>query len=169
VRSRRGPHLPVERAIDLFLDHCKVERGLSANTLDGYGRDLGKLAGFLADARPGHRRRRHRHRSGRFLAALAAAGLSARSRARALVAIRGLAGSWWPRSGSTPIPAELLDAPRTAPRSPVVLGEDAVARILARPVRTRRAGSATRRCSSSCTPPGCGCRSWSGCRWPTST
>jgi hypothetical protein len=28
--------LEIDRAVDLYLDHCKVERGLAANTLDGY-------------------------------------------------------------------------------------------------------------------------------------
>jgi integrase/recombinase XerD len=125
--------LPVERAIDLFLDHCKVERGLSANTLDGYSRDLGKLAGFLADAGRATVDDVTTTDLAGFLAALTAAGLSARSRARALVAVRGLcrflvADKWLDGD-----PAELLDAPKLAPRSPVVLGEDAVARILAAP------------------------------------
>jgi integrase/recombinase XerD len=132
--------LPIDRAVELFLDHCKVERGLSANTLDGYGRDLGRLAGFLEA----------RGRAGvdevtaidlaDHLTALAAAGQSARTRARALVAMRGLGrylvGEKWLDAD----PSALLDAPRTAPRSPVVLGEAAVARILATPVRTTPRG-----------------------------
>src|SRR2546425_593731 len=41
--------LELDRAIDLFLDHCKVERGLSPNTLDSYARDLARLARGLVD------------------------------------------------------------------------------------------------------------------------
>src|SRR5690348_5386800 len=82
--------LSLDEGIDLFLDHLKVERGLSPHTLDGYGRDLGKLNAQLArlgrqdvDDVTGADVTEH-------LIALADAGLSPRSRARALVAIRGL-------------------------------------------------------------------------------
>ncbi|MBK9032850.1 MAG: site-specific tyrosine recombinase XerD [Myxococcales bacterium] len=132
--------LAIDRAVDLFLDHCKVERGLAPNTLDGYGRDLARLAGFLGA----------RGRAivdditavdlADHLAALTAAGQSARTRARALVAIRGLGrylvGEKWLDAD----PSELIDAPRTAPRSPVVIGEDAVARIIAAAPRSTPRG-----------------------------
>ena len=41
--------LSLDEAVDLFLDHLKVERGLARHTLDGYGRDLARFAGFLAE------------------------------------------------------------------------------------------------------------------------
>ena len=41
--------IDLDRAVDLYLDHLKVERGLSVHTLDGYGRDLGKFLTLLAD------------------------------------------------------------------------------------------------------------------------
>lgn len=132
--------LAIDRAVDLFLDHCKVERGLAANTLDGYGRDLGRLAVFLTE----------RSRAivdditatdlADHLAALTEAGLSARSRARALVAIRGLGRYLVAEKWLDADPSELIDAPRTAPRSPVVLGEDAVAALLATPARSTPRG-----------------------------
>lgn len=125
--------LTIDRAIDHYLDHCKVERGLAANTLDGYSRDLAKLAQHLTARGRATIDDITAEDLGAYLAALAAAGLSARSRARALVAVRGLcrflvADKWLDGD-----PAELLDAPKLAPRSPVVIGEDAVARILAAP------------------------------------
>jgi integrase/recombinase XerD len=104
--------LPVERAIDLFLDHCKVERGLSANTLDGYGRDLGKLAGFLADAGRATVDDVTTTDLADHLAALTAAGLTARSRARALVAIRGLCRHLVAEKWLDGDPSELIDAPK---------------------------------------------------------
>ena len=127
--------IELDRAADLFLDHCKVERGLSAHTIDGYGRDLARWLRFLdgrgradADAVTPVDVTDH-------LIELAGAGLSARSRARALVAIRGLHRHLVGEKLASRDPTELVDAPRVAPRSPGVLGEDAVARLLAAPRR----------------------------------
>jgi integrase/recombinase XerD len=130
--------LALDEAVDLFLDHLKVERGLARLTLDSYGRDLARLGAFLADR-------------GRqdvddvtelditdHLLGLAEGGLAARSRARALVAIRGLfrhlVGERWLEAD----PTALIDAPRTAKRLPGVLGEDAVSRLIATPPDTPR-------------------------------
>jgi len=129
------PRLAVDRAIDLFLDHLKVERGLAPATLDGYGRDLARLGGFL------DRRGRHQVEAVTaadltdYLIELADAGLAARSRARALVAVRGLFRHLVAERRLDADPSQLLDAPRSAPRSPVVVGEQAMARILAAPRR----------------------------------
>jgi integrase/recombinase XerD len=129
--------LSLDEAVDLYLDHLKVERGLALHTLDGYGRDLARFAAFLV-------------RRGRadiddvtpldvtdHLLELAEAGLAARSRARALVAIRGLCkhlvGERWLEAD----PAALVDSPRIGRRLPGVLGEDAVARLIAQPPDTR--------------------------------
>ena len=130
--------LSIDEAVDLHLAHLKVERGLSLHTLDGYGRDLARFTAFLAER-------------GRadiddvtpldvtdHLLALADAGLAARSRARALVAIRGLCkhlvGERWLEAD----PAALVDSPRIGRRLPGVLGEDAIARLLAQPPDTPR-------------------------------
>jgi integrase/recombinase XerD len=127
--------IELDRAVDLYLDHLKVERGLSVHTIDGYGRDLGRWMRFLvargravADDVTGLDVTDH-------LIELAAGNLSPRSRARALVAIRGLfrhlvAEKWIERD-----PTELVDAPRVVPRIPGVLGVEAVERLLATPRR----------------------------------
>jgi integrase/recombinase XerD len=130
--------LGLDEAVDLFLDHVKVERGLARLTLEAYGRDLARFVAFLV-------------KRGRvdadditpvdvadFLFALADAGLAARSRARTLVAVRGLCkhlvGERWLAAD----PAALIDAPRTGRRLPGVLGEAAVTRLLAEPPDTPR-------------------------------
>lgn len=130
--------LALDEAVDMFLDHLKVERGLARHTLDSYGRDLARLGTFLAD-----RGRQDVDDVSELditdhLIALAEAGLAPRSRARALVAIRGLfrhlVGERWLDAD----PTALIDAPRTAKRLPGVLGEDAVARLIATPPDTPR-------------------------------
>ncbi|HSS02926.1 MAG TPA: site-specific integrase, partial [Kofleriaceae bacterium] len=130
--------LTLDEAVDLFLAHLKVERGLARLTLDAYGRDLARFTAFLA-AR------------GRaevdditpldvtdFLIGLTDEGLAARSRARTLCAVRGLCkhlvGERW-LDGD---PAALIDAPRVGRRLPGVLGEAAVARLIAAPPDTPR-------------------------------
>jgi integrase/recombinase XerD len=130
--------LRLDEAVDLYLDHLKVERGLAAHTLDGYGRDLAKLSQFLTG--------RGRDDVDDVTAAditdhlieLAEAKLSPRSRARALVAMRGmfrhLIGERWLEAD----PTALIDAPRTARRLPGVLGEEAVAKLIAQPADAPR-------------------------------
>ena len=133
--------MPVDRGIDMFLDHLKVERGLSPATIDGYGRDLVRLGGFLAardradvdDVTPvdltDH------------LIELADGGLGARSRARALVAFRGLFRHLVAEHWLEADPSELIEAPRAVQRSPVVLGENAVGQLLAAPRRDTPRGA----------------------------
>jgi integrase/recombinase XerD len=133
--------LPLDRAVDLFLDHLKVERGLSPATIDGYGRDLVRLMGFLGargrvdvDDVTGVDITDH-------MIELANAGLGARSRARALVATRGLFQHLVAEHWLDADPCELIEAPRAVPRSPVVLGEKAVAELLAAPRRDTPRGA----------------------------
>jgi integrase/recombinase XerD len=125
--------LSLDEAVDLYLDHLKVERGLAKNTLEAYGRDLGRFTTFLAakgrpdvdDITPADLTD--------FLIGLAEEGLAARSRARTLVGVRGwmkhLVAERWLDAD----PAELIESPRTAKRLPGVLGEAAVARLIATP------------------------------------
>jgi integrase/recombinase XerD len=130
--------LLLDEAIDLYLDHLKVERGLAGNTLDGYGRDLARVVAFLAergrtdvdDITPADLTDH--------LIALVAAGLSARSRARALVAIRGMFRHLVAERWLEADPTALIEAPRQARRLPGVLGEEAVARLIAQPPDTPR-------------------------------
>ena len=130
--------LRLDEASDTFLDHLKVERGLARHTLDAYGRDLVKLMAFLSA----------RGREdiddvtaldiAEFLTHLAASGLAARSRARTLVAVRGmckhLVGERWLDAD----PTQLIDSPKTARRLPGVLGEEAVLRLINAPPDTAR-------------------------------
>jgi len=73
-----------------------------------------------------------------FLLALSDAGLAPRSRARALVAVRGmckhLVGERWLEAD----PASLIDSPRSAKRLPSVLGEAGVVQLILQPADTPR-------------------------------
>jgi integrase/recombinase XerD len=125
--------LALDDGVDLYLDRVKVERGLSRNTVEAYARDLARLVRFLAER-------------GRevvddvtatdltdHLLQLATAKLSPRSRARALVAIRGLFRHLVAERWLDADPTALIEAPKLVRRHPGVLGEDAMARLLATP------------------------------------
>jgi integrase/recombinase XerD len=87
--ASRSAHPTVQDAqVDAFLAYLTVERGLAANTIEAYGRDLGEFCRYIAtqdvqnvsSAGP-------RHLIG-FLTTLRDRGLSARSQARVLTTLR---------------------------------------------------------------------------------
>ncbi|OYT70946.1 MAG: site-specific tyrosine recombinase XerD [Chloracidobacterium sp. CP2_5A] len=71
-----------------FLAYLRVERGLSANTLEAYGRDLAKLSRFAAE-RQKEALTLERGDLSAFMESLFADGLDARSVERALAVARG--------------------------------------------------------------------------------
>jgi integrase/recombinase XerD len=121
--------IELDAGSDLYLDHLKVERSLAKNTLESYARDLAGLRAFLrerhierADAvTPHHLTDYLIHLAGR---------MAPRSRARALVAIRGLFRFLVAERRIDADPSETLDPPRIARRLPDVLGIDEVERLL---------------------------------------
>ncbi len=128
--------LALDEAIDLYLDHIKVERGLSRHTLEAYGRDLSRFVAFVDE-----RGRRDVDDITaldvtEYLIHLADAQLGARSRARALVALRGFCKHLVAERWLEADPTALIDAPRTARRLPNVLGEASVADLIAQPPDT---------------------------------
>jgi integrase/recombinase XerD len=124
--------LDLDRACDLFLDHLKVERNLAANTIEGYSRDLARLRRFLCGRGRAVIDEISPADLTDYLLDLADA-LSARSRARAVVAIRGWFRFLVAERHLERDPTETLDGPRIGRRLPDVLGEEAVERLLAAP------------------------------------
>jgi integrase/recombinase XerD len=82
--------LSIDAAIDLFLDHVKVERGLGRNTVLAYGGDLGKFRRFLAERPIDAAADVETTHVFAYLVFLSEAKMSARTQARNLVTIRGL-------------------------------------------------------------------------------
>ena len=136
--------LDLDGACDRFLEQLLVERQLSGNTVEAYGRDLCRMRGFLIA--------RGRSRAGAvtavdltdYLLDLAEAGLKPRSRARALVAMRGLFRYLAAEKLIAADPSENLAAPRTGSKLPSVLGLDDVDRLLAAPAAARPSPRAVR-------------------------
>jgi len=77
--------MPADPAVEAFLEMLAAERGAARNTLAAYASDLADFAGFLAPGRPGGATGGD---VAAYLARLAGAGLSARTSARRLSALR---------------------------------------------------------------------------------
>lgn len=120
-------------ACDRFLDHLKVERNLSSHTIDGYARDLARFVDFLRERGAGSAASATTALVVDYLLHLADEGLSARSRARALAAIRGLFGFLVGERYLEADPTEPLDTPRKARKLPEIIPVEAIDRLLAAP------------------------------------
>jgi len=122
----------IDACLDLFLNYLVVERGLARNTLDAYGRDLSRYAAFLeqstrslATVSPADVLR--------FLSDLKQQGLSARSRARALVALRMFHKFLHGEGLCSGNPADRVEAPRSLKSLPDTLSPQEVERLLEAP------------------------------------
>jgi integrase/recombinase XerD len=127
----RAPHF--DRAVDLFLQQLKVERSLRPNTIEAYSRDLARLGRFLPESALDRIDKVSQALLTDYLLLLVEEGLGARSRARALVAIRGLFRFLVADRYLDSDPTETIDSPRLGRALPVVLGTEEVERLLATP------------------------------------
>jgi integrase/recombinase XerD len=125
--------MALEPALDLFLSHARVEKGLARNTVEAYGRDLRTYAEHLAGMGVSEWASVGRPEVLAHLAALAGAGLSPRSQARALSAIRQLHALLLAERLAPVNATDEIDAPRPGRRLPSLLSHDEVARLLATP------------------------------------
>jgi integrase/recombinase XerD len=81
----------IAAAVDAFLRHGAVERGLAPKTIEAYGADLARFAEFLAREGIASPRVLGRAQVAGFVGSLEAQGLGARSRTRMLVSVRRFA------------------------------------------------------------------------------
>jgi len=116
--------------IDLFLEHLVVERGLAQNSLEAYRRDLARYSAHLT-ARGSQVTSLDRAEVPRYLLALREAGLSPRSVARHLSAIRQFHRFLVREGHASEDPTSHLESPRPWRRLPTVLSIDEVDRLLA--------------------------------------
>jgi integrase/recombinase XerD len=118
--------------IDLFLDHLRVERRLADNTLESYARDLAALAEFAAgEARTLESLDRAALEA--FVRQQMASGLSPRSVARSVAAIRGYYRFLVLDRRLGESPADDLRPPRAWPALPRFLSIDEVDALIAAP------------------------------------
>jgi len=118
--------------IGAFLDHLRVERRLAAHTIESYARDLAALSAFAS------RSRRSIHRLDRraleaFIREQMTRGLSPRSVAREVAAIRGFYRFLVLERRLEHNPADDLQPPRAWPALPTFLSLEDVDTLLAHP------------------------------------
>jgi integrase/recombinase XerD len=120
-------------ALDDYIQHLRVERGLSEHTVDGYARDLVRFGKWLVDERAALDEVDEARVAG-YLVTLSQAGLSARTQARALSSIRGFFRFLVQERRQQLDPTELLEGPRLLRKLPDVLNRDEVLRLLNAPI-----------------------------------
>lgn len=120
----------VAEAVDAFLHHSAIERGLSPRTLEAYSRDLARFVDGLEAS--GLRRLsavERTHVTG-FLAALDREGLSVRSRNRMLVSVRRFLRYALATGRLTKDPTEGIASPKLTRPLPKVLRPDETEALL---------------------------------------
>jgi integrase/recombinase XerD len=128
----RAADSPAARSLGRFLEALEVERGLSRNTLAGYGADLRRLARAL-EQRGGSLHTADRESVARHLRDLRQQGLATRSIARALSAVRAYYEFLVASGDRDDDPTASLDAPKLLRTLPAVLSEPQVEALLAAP------------------------------------
>jgi integrase/recombinase XerD len=125
--------LSLDRAIDLFLDHVKIERGLTPNTVQAYARDLCRFRDFCAGARFDDATAVTEQVVVDFLLDLTRRELAIRSQARNLVSVRGLFKFLRAERHVERDVTQQIELPRLPRKLPEVLTLDEVERLLAAP------------------------------------
>ncbi len=121
-----------DQPVAAWLDHLRVERGLSENTLSAYENDLRKLVRF-ANERGRDLLALSQAEIAEFLGSLRAQGLSPRSQARHVHALRGFFRFATREGLLARDPIENLRPPKSVPPLPRYLTPSQVERLLATP------------------------------------
>ncbi len=124
----------MERTVLKFLDYLAVEKGLSQNTLESYGRDMGKYVQFLEKRGISDFSASGRTEMRELVEHLRTSGLKAASVARTLAAVKGLHRFLLLEGLAKTDPTEALETPRQGVRLPKALTAAEVEAILAAPM-----------------------------------
>lgn len=134
--DRTKEDVAVRPQLQAFLDFCRVEKGLSANSLSAYTADLERFIKFLGEgaAVPGVEELRH------YLDTLYQAGLSSRSVARHVATLRNFC-SFLVREGVLATdPSEHLRTPKQWQAIPKFLNLEQIEKLIAAPDSARPTG-----------------------------
>lgn len=127
----------MDQNLDNFLNFLVVEKGLSRNTLDAYGRDLARYVTFLKEQKLESLEAVNSPLVLRFLGRLKEWGLSPRSRARSLVSLRMFHKFLLNEGLTSANPTELVTAPKSLQALPRTLSPREVEKLLTAPCGER--------------------------------
>ncbi|MEJ2728543.1 MAG: site-specific tyrosine recombinase XerD [Deltaproteobacteria bacterium] len=119
--------------IDQFLNYLLVEKGLAQKTLEAYSRDITRYRQFLAENKSTAFSEEDTPLILKHLILLRKDGLAPRSRARHLVAIRGLYRFLVQEKILQNDPARLIDLPKSGLKLPHVLSKEEIELLLEAP------------------------------------
>jgi integrase/recombinase XerD len=119
--------------IDRFFDYLTIEKGLSRNTLDSYGRDVRRFLQFMEKSGTAGLDSVTKLDILAFLVALRGDGLCERSVARIQVTLRHLYRFLIAEKTLIENPLEALESPKLPKKLPHVFSEDEVERLLNQP------------------------------------
>lgn len=119
--------------VDQYLTHLQVEKGLARKTIEAYSRDLARFIDYLDTSAIDHISAVDTAAILRHLIALRKDGLGARSRARHLVALRGLFRYLMHEKIISHNPVKLVELPKSTLKLPDVLTRDEISRLLKAP------------------------------------
>jgi integrase/recombinase XerD len=129
----------LDSAIDAFLDHLRVERGLAKNTLEAYARDIGALLAHLGEGADAEAIGTLEITG--LLSHNLENGIGARSSARQLSALRTFFKFLVKERVIPQDPTTLVDRPRLSKKLPRILSFDEIQRLLATPDPTKPVGA----------------------------
>jgi len=127
--NRRIPAAEADGRIDAFLEMLVAERGAARNTLDAYRRDLRDATAFLAD-RDVKLAAATAEDLRDYMTFLSKSGLSPRTAARRLSALRQFFKFLQEEGWREEDPTSQLESPRQGRRLPKILSEQEVQRLL---------------------------------------
>jgi integrase/recombinase XerD len=119
--------------VDAFLSHLKIERALSPRTIEAYATDIGAFTAFLEELGVASAEGITPQIVAAHVMGLSKRGISRRSQARALSALRTMFRYLCEDKLLAVDPTEDVDAPKPQRTLPVVLTVDEVQRLLAAP------------------------------------
>jgi len=126
--------MDTDALVERYLNHVRVEGGLSRNTIEAYRRDLAKFQRYLRQRKIGQLRQVTQHTVRSFLGSLHALHLSPVSSARCLSAVRGWLRFLHEEQVIDTHPAVDVIPGRRATRLPKTLSEREIAALLNVPV-----------------------------------
>ena len=129
---------PLSRLVRLFLDFCRIEKGLAANSLAAYGLDLARFSAFAQGQ--GGDRLPDTEGVRRYVDTLYAAGLQGRSVARHLITLRNLYGFLLREGLIGTDPTAVLALPRQWKNLPKYLNLEEINRLTEAPDTARATG-----------------------------